>query len=109
MYKQLATAITAAAAAAVVLAPAAHADGDLSPSEDAYVAAYGRDAVCPVIDTYHSTAGVIGVKMAIIKDGYTADDAVDIINASVALYCPRNWPLLVAIGKAARAATAAAV
>lgn len=109
MYK-IASAITAAAAAAtVILAPAAHADGDLSPSEAAYVAAYGRDAVCPVIDTYHTPAGVIGVKMAIMKDGYTADDAVDIINASVVVYCPRNWPLLVAIGKAARAATAAAV
>jgi hypothetical protein len=50
----------------------------------------------------HSLSGVMGVANAITKDGFTADSAVDIINASVEDACPRNWPLLVAIGNAAR-------
>lgn len=34
----------------------------------------------------------------------TADhDAVDVVNASVWLHCPRNWGLLVPMGDAARA------
>ena len=39
------------------------------------------------------------------EQGYPGDSAVDIINASVHEYCPENWRLLVAIGKAARAAS----
>jgi len=83
------------------LAPA-KADGHLDNSEADYVLMYGEGAICPVIDEYHSLAGVTGVARGIAKDGFTLDSAVDIINAAVDQYCPRNWPLLVAIGKAAR-------
>lgn len=94
-------------AAGVIAAVPAKADGVLDRDEAEYVLLYGEDAVCPVIDKYHSTGGVLGVAKAITKDGFTADSAVDIINASVQEYCPRNWPLLVAIGKAARGESAA--
>ena len=40
---------------------------------------------------------------AMTEEGFTPDGAVDILNASVEVYCPQHWPLLVAIGKAARA------
>jgi len=89
------------------LAPA-KADGTLDADEAQYVLMYGKGAICPVIDQYHSFAGVMGVAEAITKDGFTADAAVDIINSAVATYCPRNWGLLVAIGKSARGETAAA-
>jgi hypothetical protein len=45
----------------------------------------------------------MGVGEAIVDRGFSVDSAVDIVNASVWLYCPRNWPLLSAIGEAARA------
>lgn len=80
----------------------AKADGHVDDSEADYIFAYGKTAICPVIDQYHSFAGVMGVAQAITEDGFAPDAAVDIINGSVELYCPRNWPLLVAIGKAAR-------
>lgn len=94
-------------AAGVLAAVPAKADGILDNSETDYVLMYGADAICPVIDQYHSVAGVTGVARGITKDGFSLDSAVDIINASVQEYCPRNWPLLVAIGKAARGESAA--
>lgn len=81
----------------------ARADGILDHTEADYVIAYGAGAICPTIDQYHSAAGVMGVARSIITDGFTADSAVDIINEAVSDYCPRNWPLLVAIGDMARA------
>jgi hypothetical protein len=80
----------------------ARADGELDPVEVAYVQAYGASAVCPTIDAYPSEAGVTGVWQAIVEDGFYPDSAVDIINASVAVYCPRHWGLLVRIGQQAR-------
>ena len=89
--------------AGIVFAAApAKADGTLDKTEGDYVFTYGAGAICPVIDEYHSPSGVMGVMRGIMHDGFTADSAVDIINAAVDTYCPRNWPLLVAIGKAAR-------
>lgn len=89
--------------AGIVFAAApARADGHLDATEADYVQMYGAGAICPVIDQYHSVAGVTGVARGITKDGFSLDSAVDIINASVQEYCPRNWPLLVAIGKTAR-------
>ena len=92
---------------AVYFASPARADGYISPDEADYIELYGQGAVCPVIDRYHSIPGVMGVTAGIVKDGFSEDSAVDIINASVDIYCPRNWPLLVAIGNAARAETGA--
>lgn len=88
--------------AGLITAIPAKADGFVDDSEADYIFSYGADAICPVIDQYHSFAGVMGVAKAIVNDGFAEDSAVDIINASVELYCPRNWPLLVAIGKQAR-------
>ncbi|MFV8173750.1 hypothetical protein [Mycolicibacterium peregrinum] len=92
----------AAAAALVTHAPKAHADGVLSDREAIYVLAYAESAVCPVIDMFPNVAGVTGVMNGIVDDGFTYDSAVDIINASVHEYCPRNWALLQRIGSAAR-------
>lgn len=92
---------------AVYFAGPAHADGYISTDESDYIELYGQGAICPVIDRHHSIPGVMGVMAGIVNDGFAEDDAVDIINASVDNYCPRNWPLLVAIGKAARAETGA--
>ena len=89
--------------AGIVFAAApAKADGTIDSSEADYVFTYGEGAICPVIDQYHSLSGVSGVMRGIIKDGFAPDSAVDIINAAVDTYCPRNWPLLQAIGRAAR-------
>ena len=100
-------ATTALLGAALYYSAPARADGHLDRSEVDYVLTYGAGAVCPVIDEYHNAAGVAGVMRAIEQDGFSADSAVDIINTSVAEYCPRNWPLLHAIGNAARASSAA--
>ena len=88
--------------AAMYFSSPAQADGQLDDAEADFVATYGEGAVCPTIDEYHSTSGVMGVGEAIIDRGFSVESAVDIINASVWLYCPRNWPLLSAIGNAAR-------
>jgi hypothetical protein len=88
--------------AAVYLSAPAHADGFLDDDEADYVALFGQRAVCPTIDKHHSAPGVLGIVQAITDDGFAPDAAVDIVNASVWLYCPRNWPLMVAMGAAAR-------
>lgn len=89
--------------AAVYFSAPARADGFLSDRENDYVELFGYSAVCPTLDEHHSLPGVLGIASAITDDGFATDDAVDIINASVSTYCPRNWPLLVAVGNAARA------
>lgn len=94
--------IGAVLAGAVLGTGIARADGELDPVEVAYVKAYGASAVCPTIDAYPSEAGVTGVWQAIVEDGFYPDAAVDIINASVAVYCPRHWGLLEYIGAKAR-------
>lgn len=93
--------------AAIVLAAApAKADGYISDDEAVFIELHGAQ-VCSVIDKYHSMGGVMGVAEAISEQGFSASDAVDIINASVQEYCPRNWSLLQAIGRAARATNGA--
>ena len=88
--------------AALYFSTPARADGYLSETEQVYVELYGDAAVCTTIDAFHSASGVLGIAEAITEDGFSASDAIDIINASVSTYCPRNWPLIVAIGKVAR-------
>lgn len=87
----------------VATAAVARADGFLDDDEQVFVELYGADAVCRTITEYRSMAGVIGVADVIVERGFTPDSAVDIVNASVQAYCPQHWPLLKAIGKAARA------
>ena len=86
----------------------ARADGYLDDDEQVFVELYGESAVCPTITEYHSLGGVMGVASGIVEQGFSADSAVDIINASVQTYCPENWSLLVAIGKAYRGGSSAA-
>ena len=88
-------------AGVVLLASPAKADGYLDGDEAAYAVTYGVGAICPVIDQYRR-AGVLGVAEGIMHDGFAPDSAVDIINAAVSEFCPRHWPLLQAIGRAAR-------
>lgn len=88
--------------ACVYFAGPARADGYLDEDEQVFVELYGADVICPTIGDHRSLAGVIGVTEAIVGEGYSADSAVDILNASVQAYCPQHWPLLVAIGRAAR-------
>jgi hypothetical protein len=88
-------------AVGIVAAAPADADGYLDDMEADYVNMYGSGAICPIIDR-HRTDGVMGAAEGITDDGFAADAAVDIINASVWLHCPRNWPLLVAIGNSIR-------
>lgn len=87
----------------VATAAVSRADGFLDEDEQVFVELYGEDAVCPTITEYRSMAGVMGVAEVIVDRGFTPDAAVDIINASVEVYCPQHWPLLQAIGRAARA------
>lgn len=93
--------------AAVYFASPARADGTLDEDEAAYVSLYGDGAICETLDDYPSAAGVVGIVSAITEDGYTADSAVDVVNASVWAFCPRHWPLLAATGRAARAGSSA--
>jgi hypothetical protein len=90
-------------AAAVVTMPAAKADPSLSHAQVAYVQAY-HGAVCKTITAYPSEAGVAGVLSGVMDDGFGPVDAAEIVNASVAAFCPEWWALLQAIGDRARAA-----
>lgn len=83
--------------AAIANTPPARADGTLDPDEARYVTRY-HSAVCGTLDVYPTKAGVLGVMSAIVDDGYKPDSAVDIINASVDVYCHDHWALLVSIG-----------
>lgn len=99
----IATMAALGAVIALMIPPKAHADGFLDDDEHAYVEKWGEPAICPVIDRHPSIAGVLGVARAIADDGWADDAAVDIVNAAVWMHCPRNWPLLVAVGDAVRA------
>lgn len=92
--------------AALYYASPAKADGMLSTDEQVYVQMYGN-AVCLTLNEYPSYSGVLGIAEVIISDGFAPDDAVDIVNSAVSTYCDQHWPLLQAIGRAARAGTSA--
>ena len=87
----------------VATAAVARADGFLDEDEQVFVELYGEPAVCATLTEYRSLSGVMGVTEAIIDEGFPPDGAVDILNASVQAFCPQHWPLLQAIGRAARA------
>lgn len=94
--------IFAAILSGLVTAPDAKADGQLSPTEAAYVANYSH-IVCQVIADNPSVPGVYGVvKGVMTTGGFTADNAVDVVNASVQGQCDEWWPLLQRIGRQAR-------
>lgn len=89
--------------AALYFSSPAKADGVLDADEEAYIQLYGEHAICATVSEFPSPSGVLGVMQAIVKDGYPLDSAVDIMNASVYLYCDQYMPILDAIGRAARA------
>ena len=92
-------------AGGILLATPAKADGYLNEDEQVWVELYGEQALCATLTEYRSLAGVKGVFDVLTTDeGFTPDSAVDVINASVQAYCPQHWPLLQAVGRAARAA-----
>jgi len=93
--------------AATYFASPARADGTVDEDEAVFVEVYGQGAICTTLDDYPTAAGVVGISNAIVEQGYTRDSSVDILNASVMLYCDQHWPLLVAVGKAARAGSGA--
>ena len=73
--------------------PAAHADS-LTAKEYSFVTEYGASVVCPTIGKYPSIGGVVGVVKGVMDQGFSAAEAVEITNASVATYCPEHWKLL---------------
>jgi hypothetical protein len=91
----------AIAAAGLITMPAAKADPELSHAQIAYVQTY-HSAVCKTIAKYPTEGGVAGVLQGVMSDGFGPVDAANIVNASVAVWCPEWWPLLEAIGDKAR-------
>lgn len=87
--------------AAVYYAAPAAADGYLDADEESYVRSWSGH-ICQAITYEPTLGGLVSVAQVIYSDGYRPDDAVDIINASVATECPQHWPLLVAVGRVAR-------
>ncbi|SHP52806.1 DUF732 domain-containing protein [Mycobacteroides abscessus] len=85
-------AVTAGLATVVALisAPSAHAD-----RVDDYVAAYGQDAICPVLDEYPTNAGILGIVNHLVdSEGFTSYSAGLVIAHSVILFCPQHVPVL---------------
>ena len=99
------TILAAAATISLLTAAPAGADGHIDDAEWTYINAYAP-AICAVIDAVPTPGGVLGVGQGIINDGFSADNAVDIINAAVWGLCPRHWALLEATGRAIRNANA---
>lgn len=58
---------------------------------DSYVLTYAP-AVCSTLDEYPSVAGIEGIGMAIVEDGYTPRQAGEIIARSVVGWCPSHMP-----------------
>jgi hypothetical protein len=82
----------------------ARADGILSPAEQSFADGGGAAAVCQYFTTHGATeSSALAMVRAIMSvGGFTADNAVDIVNYSVDTYCHQYWQNLVDIGNAAR-------
>ena len=81
--------------------PAAQADS-LSAKEYSFVTEYGASVICPTVAKYHSINGVVGVVKGVMDQGFTAEEAVTVVNYSVATYCNQFWTLLQQTGAAFR-------
>ena len=102
-------AVLVVAGAGIAAATQARADGYLSGRESAYVVNYS-EIVCDTIANHPSLPGVVGVVRGVMTTGgFTGDDAVDVVNASVLTSCPEWWPLLEAVGAQFRAAQGGSV
>lgn len=80
----------------------ARADGTLSGPELRFVLDNGATVICPTLDEFPSEGGVLGVLTVILERGFAPDDAADIVNASVATFCPEYRGLLDTVGQRAR-------
>ena len=70
-------------------------DQGLSDAEAHWIASYGPAVVCATLDTEPTEDGVGGVAQHLThNDGFTAQDATDIIAVSVLVFCPEHWPLV---------------
>lgn len=90
LRRRLALAALGAIVAGVVLGTGiARADS----TSDLYTARHGS-AVCVVLDKFPTDEGVSGVMHGIQEDGLTNDQAAAVVVDSVALFCPRNQPVI---------------
>ena len=78
----------------LLAAPSAKADIEPTPAVLDYADRYGEQAICVVLDEHHSVSGLLGVLLAIEKDGFTPYQAGQIVGISVTEFCPRNAPLI---------------
>ena len=85
----------------------ARADGILNVTEAEYVANYGEFVVCATLDGSPTPQTAYALVEAVMADGFSAGDAVDVINASVQFHCDEHWPLLQRVGAEARGETTA--
>jgi len=78
--------------------PAAQADS-LTAKEYSFVTEYGQSVICPTVAKYHSVGGVVGVVKGVMDQGFSAEEAVTVVNYSVATYCDSLYPLLTKTGE----------
>lgn len=78
--------------------PVARAD-TLSAKEYSFVTEYGQSVICPTVAKYHSIGGVVGVVKGVMDQGFTAEEAVTVVNYSVATYCKEWYGLLTKTGE----------
>jgi hypothetical protein len=57
--------------------------------------------ICAVLDDYPTPAGVYGVGIGLIHEGYSAYNAGQKIASAVAIYCPEHMPEVMEFAKAA--------
>ncbi|OCB15122.1 hypothetical protein A5689_27090 [Mycobacterium intracellulare subsp. yongonense] len=82
----------------------------LTAAEKQFADMGGGRGVCDIFDTYGLTAKTaVGAVQAVAKvGGFPLVDSAQIVNYSVATYCPRWWNTLAEIGSEARAQAPAA-
>ena len=81
----------------LVIGTAVVARADIDLIEADYADRWGH-RICAVLDADTTENSLWGIAAVIMGDGHSAAAAADIVNASVATQCPRNWPFLVAVG-----------
>ena len=98
----LAAAIAIPIVAFLAVPVPAHADPltDLTVVEFGFVNTYGQ-TLCDEINTHASTAGVIGVRRAVMSEGFTDGEAQTILSASAEAYCPARFQLVQSSASAA--------
>lgn len=78
--------------------PSAKADA-MGPREWDYAHEFGPIAICPVLAANPDTAGVVGVGLGVMDDGFTDAQAAGIVSMAVRLYCPQLSGVLTAAAR----------